>query len=167
MLRKARKVIPREACIIPYDAMILTLFYYCCAVLGGCGRTNRDYLDKLQRRAASVIEGRKVEHQDISATFSWPSLENRRKYHTCLQIFKCSHQLAPAYLLHNFSYSSHFHTYNTRHKDQLRLLLARTENYQTSFQYNGAKLWNTLPKHIRQITSLPRFKQALKSHFCN
>ena len=25
-------------------------------------------------------EGRKVEHQDISATFSWPSLENRRKY---------------------------------------------------------------------------------------
>ena len=167
MLRKARKVIPREACIILYDAMILPLFDYCCAVWGGCGKTNWNYLDELQRRAASIIEGRKVEHQDISATFSWPSLENRRKYLTCLQIFKCLHQLAPAYLLHNFSYSSDFHTYNTRHKDQLRLPLAWTKKYQTPFQYNGAKVWNTLPKHIRQITSLPRFKQALKSHFCN
>ena len=113
------KVIPREACIILYDAMILPLFdYYCGAVWGGCRKTNRDYLDKLQRRAASIVEGRKVDHQDImiSATFSWPSLENRRKYHTCLQIFKCLQQLAPAYLLHNFSYSSDLHTYNTRHK---------------------------------------------------
>ena len=57
MLRKARKVIPREACIILYDAMILPLFDYCCAVWGGCAKTNRDYLDKLQRRAASIIEG--------------------------------------------------------------------------------------------------------------
>ena len=169
MLRKARKVIPQEACIIlyMYDAMILPLFDYCCAVWGGCGKTNRDYLDKLQRHAASIIEGCKVEHQDISATFSWPSLENCRKYHTCLQIFNCLHQLAPACLLHNFSYSSDFHTYNTCHKEQLRLPLARTKKYQTSFQYNGAKVWNTLLKHIRQITSLPRFKQALKSHFCN
>ena len=84
MLRKACKVIPWEACIILYDAMILPLFDYCCAVWGGCGKINLDYLDKLQRRAASIIEGHKVEHQDISATFSWPSLENRRKYHTVL-----------------------------------------------------------------------------------
>ena len=134
MLRKACKVIPWEACIILYDAMILPLFDYCCAVWGGCGKTNSDYLDKLQRRAASIIEGHKVEHQDISATFSWPSLENRRKYHTVLSSnLQMSTPTCACYLLHNFSYSSDFHTYNMCHKDQLRLPLARTKKYQTSF----------------------------------
>ena len=111
MLRKAWKVIPKEACIILYDAMILPLFDYCCAVWGGCGKTNRSYLDKLQRRAANIVEGRKVKHQDISATFSWPFLKNRRKYHNSLQTFQCLHQLAPAYLLHKFSYFSDYHTF--------------------------------------------------------
>ena len=65
MLRKVRKVIPRDACITLYNAMILPLFDYCSAVWDGCGKTNRDYLDKLQTRAASIIEGRKVEQCEI------------------------------------------------------------------------------------------------------
>ena len=79
MLRKARRVIPREACITLYDTMILPLFDYCSAVWDGCGNTNRDYLDKLQRRAVSIIEGRKIQHHEINRTLSWPSLESRRK----------------------------------------------------------------------------------------
>ena len=46
MLRKARRVIPREARITLYDIMILPLFDYCSAVWDGCGKTNRDYLNK-------------------------------------------------------------------------------------------------------------------------
>ena len=167
MLRKARKVIPREACITLYDSMILPLFDYCSAVWDGCGKTNRDYLDKLQRRAVSIIEGRKVEQHEISRTLSWPSLESRRKYQICLQIFKCLNGLAPAYLLHDFNYSRDFHAYNTRNKDLLRLPLAKTSKYQSSFRFNGAKAWNTLPPNLRKETSLPKFKKALKLHLCN
>ena len=36
------------------------------------------------------------------------------------------HGLAPAYLLNEFSRSRDFHSYNTRHRDLLRLPLART-----------------------------------------
>ena len=46
MLRKVPKVIPREACITLYDAMILPLFDYCSAVWDNCGKVNKDYLDK-------------------------------------------------------------------------------------------------------------------------
>ena len=90
MLRKARKVIPREACVILYDSMILPLFYYCAAVWDGCGKTDRDYLDKLQRRAASIIEKRRVEQDEIYRTLGWLSLQSRRKYQVCLQVFKVS-----------------------------------------------------------------------------
>ena len=76
MLRKARRVIPREACITLYDTMILPLFDYCSAVWDGCGKTNRDYLDKIQRRAVSIIEGHKIQHHEINRTLSWPSSES-------------------------------------------------------------------------------------------
>ena len=46
--------------MILYDSMILPLFDYCAAVWDGCGKTNRDYLDKLQRRAASTTEKRRL-----------------------------------------------------------------------------------------------------------
>ena len=53
MARKAREV-PREVGVTLNDTMILPLFDSCSA--------NRDYLDKLQRRAVSIIEGRKIQH---------------------------------------------------------------------------------------------------------
>ena len=60
-----------------HDTMILPLFDYCSAVWDGCGKTNRDHLDKLQRRAVSIIEGCKIQHHEINRTLSlsWPSLE--------------------------------------------------------------------------------------------
>ena len=57
MLRNVRKVIPREACITLYDAMISPLYDYCSAIWDSCRKVNKDYLDKLQRRAARLIEG--------------------------------------------------------------------------------------------------------------
>ena len=38
-------------------------------------------------------------------------------------VFKSLHGLAPAYLLNEFSHLRDFHSYNTRHRDLLRLLL--------------------------------------------
>ena len=56
MLRRARKIIPRESCITLYNAMILPIFDYCAVIWDSCNKANRDYLDKLHRRAASIIE---------------------------------------------------------------------------------------------------------------
>ena len=87
-------------------------------------------------------------------------------YQISLLVFKCLHGLAPVYLLNQFSFSRDFHTYNTRHKDQIRLPLAKTSKFQSSFLYNGAKVWNTLPAYLRSITSLTNFKTKLKQYLC-
>ena len=117
-----------------YNAMILSLFDYCSAVWDGCSKTNRDYLDNLQTRAASIIEGRKVEQCAIHDILDWPTLESRRKYQICLQVFKCVNGLAPAYLLNEFNFSRDFHKYKTRNKDLIRVSRAKTTKYQSSFR---------------------------------
>lgn len=165
MLRKARDVVPREACITLYNAMVLPLFDYCSIVWDSCGKTNQEFLNRLQRRAVSIIEHRKIQQCDIGHTVIWPSLQSRRAYQICLQVFKCLNGLAPVYLLHDFNHSSEYHHYNTRHKDLLRLPLAKTSKYQTSFRYNGAKTWNALPLKIRKITNFVNFKNNLKKYF--
>ena len=60
MLSLARKVLPRHTCLTLYNAMILPLFDYCAPVWDSCGVGSKDYLNKLNRRAACIIEGSSV-----------------------------------------------------------------------------------------------------------
>ena len=53
--------------------------------------------------------GRQVQQPDVNLTLSWPSLQVRREFQICLQIFKCLHGLAPVYLLNELNYSREFH----------------------------------------------------------
>ena len=56
IIRKARKVLPRDACLTLFNATVLPLFDYCCVVWDACGQGNKNFLDRLYRRAASIIE---------------------------------------------------------------------------------------------------------------
>ena len=133
MLRKARKIIPRDACITLYNSMVLPIFDYCSCVWDGCSQSKKQYLDRLQRLAAAIIEGRKVSQNELHHTFSWPNLQERRNFQKFMLVYKCLNNLAPPYLLDEFKHASYYHNYNTRHRDLLRLPLARTSKYQSSF----------------------------------
>ena len=166
MLRRARKVILKEACITLFNAMVLPLFDYCCVVWDGCGQRNKNYLklDCLLKRAAGIIAGRKATNTDIQQTLKWPSLQCRREHQKCIQVYKCINGLAPAHLLDYFHSSEQNHNYDTRNKDLIRLPLAKTTKFQTSFKCNAAKSWNTLPRILRHDQSLTSFKLRVKKH---
>ena len=74
MLRNALKVIPRESCLTLYNAIILPVFDYCAVVWDSCSKADREYLEKRDRRAASIIEGYAVPESQISYTFGLPGL---------------------------------------------------------------------------------------------
>ena len=97
--------------------MILPMFDYCSSIWDSCGKTNCDFLDKLQRRTASITEGSRIRQCGINLTFSWPPLQSCNAYQLGLQVFKCLNGLAPAYLLHEFRFANEIHAYNTRNRD--------------------------------------------------
>ena len=164
MLRKARKVLPRDACITLFNAIVLPLFDYCCGVWDACGQGNKNFLDRLYKRAAGIIESRKISTDELWCILRWPSLQSRRGYRKCLQVYKCINGLAPAYLLEDFEKFEKYHYYDTCNKD-LRLPLARTTKFQAAFKLNAAKTWNTLPANICCIQSFSSFKLHVKRHF--
>ena len=61
VLRRARKVLPKPTCQMP-------LFEYCSPVWDSCGVGSKAYLDKLNRRAACIIEGRSIGAEELKST---------------------------------------------------------------------------------------------------
>ena len=125
----------------------------------------RVYLDKLNRRATSIIEGRSIAAEELKSILGWSGLQARRNYLKCFLVHKCVHGIAPSYLLSEFRHAHLFHGYNTRSRDSLRPPFAKTTKYQGSFRINGAWTYNTLPRIIRQVETLSEFKIKLKRHF--
>ena len=109
ILRNVRKVIPYESCLTLYNAMILLVFDHCAVVWDSCSKADREYLEKLQERVASIIASYTVAESQISYTFGWPTLQFRRDYLKCMLVFKSLHGPAPAYLLNEFSHARDFH----------------------------------------------------------
>ena len=150
-----------------YNTLVLPLFDYCSPVWDSCGVGSKAYLDKLNRRAACIIEGRSIGAEELKSTLGWPSLQARRNYLKCVLVHNCLHGIAPSYLLSEFRHSgAHlFHGYNTRSLYLLRPPFAKTTKYQSSFRINGARTYNTLPRTIRQVETLSEFKIKLKRYF--
>ena len=131
------------------------------------GWASKAYLDKLNRRATSITEGRSIAAEELKSILGWPGLQARRNYLKCVLVHKCVHGIAPSYLLSEFRHAHLFHGYNTRIRDLLHPPFAKTTytNYQGSFRINGAWTYNTLPRIIRQVETLSEFKIKLKRHF--
>ena len=142
-----------------YHYLITAAVYWTVA-----GRKIRTTLTVFSSELWGIIAGRKATDTDTKQTLKWPSLQCHREYHKCIQIYKCINGLAPAYLLDDFHSSEQTHNYNTRYKDLIRLPQAKTTKFQTSFKYNAAKSWNTLPRNLRHDQSLTSFKLKVKQH---
>ena len=129
--------------------MVLPVFDYGACVIDSCGKSHKEYLDKLHKRAASIKECRSIQQADLYLSFTLPNLQLRRSYLICTLVYKCPNNLAPNYLLSDFKRTQEFHTYNTMCKDLLRPPRATSTKYQGSFRINGACTWNALTPEIR------------------
>ena len=165
ILLRSRKVLPKPTCQMLYNTLVMPLFDYCSPVWDSCEVGSKAYLDKLNRRAACIIEGRSIGAEELKSTLGWPSLQARRNYLKCVLVHKCLHGIAPSYLLSEFRHAHLFHGYNTRSRDLLRPPFAKTTKYQGSFRINGARTYNALPRIIRQVETLSEFKIKLERHF--
>ena len=73
-------------------------------------------------------------------------------------MYKTMHGRVPAYLSDIFAFFHSSENYNLRQSNlNLELPKNRTEYYSSSFAFSGAKLWNSLPEHVKTAPSLRAF----------
>ena len=84
---------------------------------------------------------------------------------TLKTIHKCIHKMGPTYLHEKFIKPSDMGNSRTRGASKLYLHRPRTDFIRTLLKYSGAKLWNSLPASVRDVTSRLGFPHALQHYF--
>ena len=96
----------------------------------------------------------------------WDNLSVRRAKQkgACNLMYKCSNNLAPAYLCNLFAPRTLNYDFR-KEKKKLVLPKPRTDYLKHSFSYSGPILWNNLPEEIRTSNSLCFFKRSFHRWF--
>lgn len=129
--------------------MISPIMFYCFTALAVTSRTTNDTLQKIQNRADRMT------NRGDNTT----SITDLRNLKIVVEVFKSLQSIEPVYL----SFDRISHQRNTRgNKSLLRLPRMRTESGKKSMAFRGAKLFNQLPKELREENSLANFKRKIK-----
>ena len=163
-LRRLKDLADRETLLSVYNALIYPYFKYCCEVWDVFGETQSKRLQKLQNRAARIITNlsNDVDHSIALGELSWEPLKADRKKTKAKLMYKLLNNVGPNSLTNLFSYKSELTNYNLRDiSSGLHLPKPRTNKMKKSFMYDGAFLWNSIPREIRGSTSLNSFQKKI------
>ena len=167
-LAKVKPLLAHQHFETVIHAFITSRLDYCNALYFGVSHSSLARLQLVQNAAARLLTGvRKREHiTPILASLHWLPVHFRVHFKILLFVFKSLNGLAPSYL------SELLHPYAParclRSADLLLLEVPRSKRKlrgDRAFSVAAPKLWNELPLHIRQASSLSIFKTSLKTHF--
>ena len=139
-------------------------------LLGNIANKDIAQLQRVQNIAARITtKARRRENiSPVLKSLHWLTIDKRIQFKILLLTFKALNGSAPHYiseLLHNYTPARAL-----RSQSQLLLQVPRfnTQFYgKRAFSITAPTLWNSLPLHIRSITSLASFQTAVKTHLFN
>ena len=167
-LKRVRPFVSMHTAVEIYKGLIEPHFDYCSAVWDGLSQQLSDKLQKLQNRAARVITKSSYDanSRQLLNFLGWDNLSIRRAKQKANLMYKCTNNLAPAYLCNLFA--PRISNYDLRDVNgKLLLPKPRTDYLKRSFSYSAALLWNNLPEEARTANSLDVFKRSVHSWFAD
>ena len=168
-LWRIRKRLTKELRVQLVHSLIHSRLDYGNAHLYGLKQRDLQRLQKVQNCATRFVFGSRGRSgvSKLRKQLHFLPIEQRIVFKICLLAFKCLRGLAPPYLAEQLS----FRKLKPR---QLRLDADRTllekpfktkyRSTESAFSVCAPKLWNSLPREIRETETLDLFKTSLKTH---
>ena len=151
-MRRIKLYVPSKTLQDIYYGLVMPYFDYCSPLWDTCGKGLQDKLQKYQNRAARVISGASYETRstDVLESLEWETLEKRRLRNKAVLMYKLNDHSAPN-LKQPFNKRNEAQiSYNLRNNQaDITLPNPKTEHLKRTLGYNGAKLWNSLPHHLK------------------
>ena len=147
-------------------SLVLSKMDYCNILLSGLPNEHLKKLQCIQNYAAKIVLRKKKSDHVTPLLYSlhWLPVRERIEYKTATIVFKCLNDLAPSYLSELIH--ENYKPRSLRSSNDTSLLFIPKKNLKSygdrSFEYCGPKVWNALPRSLREKDSLMSFKCALK-----
>ena len=150
LLQRICKLLNVEAATMIFNMMILPLLTYSGPVKSVFTRTQTERLFSLTRRAREVTN-----NDNVKDVFQEINKQN------CMLVLKCLNGQTGSFQFNKY-FEMQNHSRNTRNnKYIIKLKAVKLEVARQSFYFNGAKLFNSLPREIRVKYSSPEIRSCL------
>ena len=165
---RIRSFITFDSCHHLARSLVLSRLDYANSLLYGISSTDKKRLQTLQNRAARIVfrVNRRHPSAPLRNELHWLPVDSRIVFKLMLLTFKSFHGLLPPYLFELLPAYRPLRQNLRSGDDHTLLQIPRTKLSagDKCFSVFAPRLWNSLPKHIRQCASIFTFKKALKTH---
>ena len=161
---KSMKGLP--TCVLEeiYYKGIVPSITYCIAVWGSCSLSLFNDLEHLHIKAAKLIHKLPSGTPDCDALkrARWKPLSYIYKRRLASIMYQVHNDILPIQLTALLGTRSNETSYKLRRSHDFSLVRYHSELGRYSIRYRGPIVWNSIPKFIRNVTSLQLFKEKLK-----
>ncbi len=169
LLGRLKKILPTQYVELIYKSIVQPHIDYCITVWGNADNKYLDKVQGLQNRAARIITGNYnwyIRGIELVKQLGWQNVRERRDYFTALLVHKAIHNTSPDMIQDLFTLSNEIQSRQTRSSSTNNLYVPRVNKhvFNQSLQVAGARVWNSLPVDLRNITNFNAFKYRLKKH---
>lgn len=158
------RCLPRRVRYTIYNSLVKSRIDYLVEVWGSATKSNLQRLQVAQNRIIKTLF--KYDYLTPTAKIYKETklfnLAQTHKYNTCIFIRKILTKDIHSQI--TFTKRIDYYKRITRQANNLCLRSHRTNYGKKSILYDGAQLYNELPKNIKEAKSLNTFKKILKSH---
>ena len=159
LLNKLKHYVNTDARKLFFQAHCLSHINYASMIWCNASEVHIKKLNSLHRRGVKLVSSSQSSTDEKFRELDVLTLQQQFIYNVSLLVFKVLQGRAPPYLSNLLMRSS------TQHASlKLLLPLPRIDLYKSSFSFYGSKIWNSLPSHITNSTSVKSFKTKLRDH---
>ena len=156
----------RRICI---ESLVLSIINYCIKIWGTTSEKQKAKTQKLQNFAARVAVGGLRKYDHVSPAFDelkWLRIGNKHKFDIIIHVYNTLYKIYPEWLC-KYETVSDVTREHTRQENNLYVPRYNTNTGARSLRVLGPTLWNDLPKHIQNATTIHSFKNELLKYFRN
>ena len=162
---KIRQCINETAAKTMVQTMITSNIDYCNILLCGLPKSTLNYLSRVQKMSARFISkhGKYDQITPVLKNLHWLPVEQRIEYKVLVMIFKAINGLCPQYISELIQKRPFKRTRADNNNDLAIPTIKRSSFGGRAFMYVGPKLWNALPRELKNCNDIRVFKKKLKT----
>ena len=165
IIAKVRHLIPQSLTRMLYLTLVEPYLNYC-NIIWASSKETTELLKilRIQKKYCRLITFScyQAHTEELFKNLQFLNIFKIYKLQLACHMFKIRNNLTSD--IYNFSVNEDFHTYQTRHKDDIHKDFCRTKCRQDTVRFQGPKLWNSLPTEIKDVSSLNLFKKKIKQY---
>ena len=155
-----------------YHALVASHLNYCNLIWGNATESALEPLITLQNRIVKIMTFAPFGSHNVKQIYDELELLNLNQVHKLSKakfVYKHKNGMLPCNFDNFLSSTESLHSHNLRSSanGNYRQVWGRTNQGCKMIQFDGAKLWNSIPVNIRKVDSLKNFSQIYKIHLLN